>query len=74
MLVVSGTLSQTRKLHNYVELTTINNKGGKVFVTGPYNGKKTLMDTGAFFAEKETGDLPSCVSKLLRERDSIMVV
>ena len=49
-------------------------KKGKVFVTGPYNAKKALIITGASFSEKETGDIPSCDSKLLGEGDSLMVV
>ena len=45
------------------------NKSGKVFVTGPYNAKEALMITGVW-----RPTLPSCVSKLLGERDSVTVV
>ena len=69
-----GPCHKQENFNNYAEQTTLNNKGGKVFVTGPYNAKKALMITGAFFAEKETVELPSCDSKLLGEGDSIMVV
>ena len=44
-------------------------KSGKMFVTGPYNAKEALMITGAW-----RPTLPSCVSKLLGERDSVTVV
>ena len=44
-----GPCQKQENFHNYAEQTTLNNEGGKVFVTGPSNAKKALMITGAFF-------------------------
>ena len=73
-MTVSGTVSHTTKIHNYAEQASQKSSGGKVFVTGQYNAKKALMNTGALFAEKETVELPPCDSKLLGEGDSLLVV
>ena len=69
-----GPCHNQQNFNNYAGQTPLNNKGGKVFVTGPYNAKKALMNTGAFFAEKGTVEPPPCDSKLLGARDSLMVV
>ena len=68
-MTVSGTLSQTKKTSQLRGVIYSRNKSGKVFVSGPYNAKEALMITGAW-----RPTLPSCVSNLLEERDSVTVV